>query len=422
MFINCYKNRVFVFALSLFTPLIIHAQADSISHNLDYYTDAAVKNSPLLKDYANQILANRLDSLAIRAQNRPQVNANVNALYEPDYGSFGYDQPITNGGNYAAQIAATQNILNSKILKPLYRQVNIQGQSITNTSKLSEHDLRHNIISQYITVWSDKSQLENAYKVRKLLMEEEKVLKPLVENGILKQSSYLSFNIEKQTDELNLRQLQIQFAIDLMTLNVLCGLNDTTTKEKLDPPALTRNAVKFNYFNSQNFLQYRIDSLQITNQKDILDARYKPHLAWNADAGFLSSTPLFFMHPGFSIGISLVAPIFDGHQRNIEYERYGIQERSRLNYISFNRNQYDMQFVTLSNQLTAIRELTENLKSQLRLSDNLIEMNKVELNRGDISITDFIVNLRSDIDIRSSLSQNQVKEWQIINDLNYYNW
>ena len=117
-----------------------------------------------------------------------------------------------------------------------------------------------------------------------------------------------------------------------------------------------------------------------------------------------------------------MAPIFDGHQRNIEYERYGIQERSRLNYISFNRNQYDMQFVTLSNQLTAIRELTENLKSQLRLSDNLIEMNKVELNRGDISITDFIVNLRSDIDIRSSLSQNQVKEWQIINDLNYYNW
>ena len=81
-----------------------------------------------------------------------------------------------------------------------------------------------------------------------------------------------------------------------------------------------------------------------------------------------------------------------------------------------------MQFATLSSQLNATTELTENLKSQMNLSDNLIEMDKAELNRGDISITDFIVNLRSDIDIRNSLNQNQVKEWQIINDLNYWNW
>ncbi len=416
------RSKILVLVLLALYHVAASGQSDSVTHNLDYYNDAAIKNSPLLKDYANQILANRLDSLSIRAQNRPQVNGNVQALYDPAFGNFGYDQAITNGGNYAVQIAATQNILNRKLLKPQYETVNIQGQSIANTAKISEHDLKHNVVSQYITVWSDKSQLDNAYKVRKLLKEEENILRPLVEQGIMKQSSYLSFNIEKQTDELNLRQLRIQFVIDLMTLNILCGINDTATLVKLEAPSISRNPVKYNYFNSQAFLQYRIDSLQITNQKDLLDARYKPHLAWNADAGFLSASPLFFLNPGVSLGITLVAPIYDGKQREIEYQRFGIQERSRLNYINFNRNQYDMQFVTLNNQLTATKELTENLKSQLRLSDNLIEMNKEELNRGDISITDFIVNLRSDIDIRNSLNQNQVKEWQIINDMNYYNW
>lgn len=398
------------------------AQSDSVSHNLGYYLDHATKSSPLLTDYANQLLANRLDSLSLHAQNRPQVNGNAQALYEPNYGGFGYDNAITNGGNYAAQISATQNILNGKILKPQYEGINLQAQALKTTAKLSEHDLRHNVISQYITVWADKSQLDNARKVSHLIDLEGNILNPLVDQGMVKQSAYLSFNLEKTTDELNLKQLQIQFNIDLMALNILCGINDTALTVKIQDPGLVRNTIKYNYFNSPTYLQYRIDSLQIINQRSITDVRYKPHLAWNADAGFLSSTPAFYMHPGFSAGLSLVVPIFDGRQRQIDYQRYGIQERTRLSYVSFYKTQYDLQFTMLNSQLNNTNELVANLQKQLKLSESLIEMNKTELNRGDISVTDFLVNLRSDIDIRNNLNQNQVKIWQIINDINYYNW
>src|SRR6185437_5515872 len=293
-----YQKSGFLLAIlvSLFS-IIAKAQSDSTSRNLDFYLNSATQNSPLLKDYANQILANRLDSLTIRVQNRPRVTGNVSALYEPNYGGFGYDELITNGGYYAAQIAATQNILNSKILRPQYQSMNIQGQTITNTSKLSEHDLKHNVISQYITVWSDKSQLSNAFSVRKLLDEEENVLKPLVEHGIMKQSSYLAFHLERQSDELTLKQLRIQYAIDLMTLNILCGINDTATTIKLEPPSLKKDDIQYNYFKSNYFQQYHIDSLRILNQKELTDIRYRPHFAWSADAGFLSATPLFYLHP-----------------------------------------------------------------------------------------------------------------------------
>src|ERR1017187_8515769 len=210
-------SSVYVIALIMSTcPLRAKAQADSVSHNLDYYLERAIKNSPLLKDYANQFLANRLDSLTIHAQNRPQVNGNASALFEPTNrdNTLGYDAAITNGGNYAAQVSATQNILNGNILKPQYMGVNIQGQTLKNTAKLSEHDLRHNVISQYISLWSDKSQLDNARKVSALIELEEKILRPLVEQGMIKQSAYLSLSLEKTTDELTLKQLQIQFNVD----------------------------------------------------------------------------------------------------------------------------------------------------------------------------------------------------------------
>jgi outer membrane protein TolC len=415
------KSIAIILSAFLWIPFLAKAQNDS-TRNLDYYLEAGVKYSPLLKDYSNQILSSQLDSLVIRAQNRPQVSANGIALYAPAYQNFGYDAAITNGGTYALQIAATQNILNRNILKPQYQQAAIQGQMLRNTSKLSEHDLKHNITSQYLAAWSDWKQLEITGQTYKVMKQEEVIIKPLVENGMMKQTAYLAFTMELQTQALSLNQLRIQYNIDLMTLNILCGLKDTSTSVKLQEPTLVKNTLRYNYFRSPIFMQYHLDSLQLINQRALIDTRYKPRLSLNADAGFLSSTPDFYSHPGFSAGVMLSAPIFDGRQRAIEYRRIGLQDMTRLNYISYSRTQYDLQYIMLNNQLNASRELVDNLQAQLKKSEDLIGMSRIELNRGDISVTDFLLILRNNIDIRNNLNQGQVKLWQIINDINYWNW
>jgi len=207
-----------------------------------------------------------------------------------------------------------------------------------------------------------------------------------------------------------------------MTLNILCGLEDTSTAIKLNDPAIVPNNFRYNYFNSPVFLQYHLDSMQLVNQKTLVDIRYKPHLSWVADAGFLSSTPDFYSHPGFSVGLALVVPIYDGNLKKVDYQRLNIQEKSRLNYISYYKNQYNLQYVMLHNQLLASSELVKKLKTELQISENLIDMSRRELNTGDISVTDFILIVRNNIDLRNNLNLNQVKSWQIINDINYYNW
>jgi len=417
------KKLFGIYIISLF-PVCLFAQNDSVPRNIDYYLDFAVNSSPLLKDYGNQVLASRLDSLAIRAQNKPQLNANGQALFIPGGGpgQFGYDAAITNGGNYAAQVAATQNIFNKNLLKPQYQAVNLQGQALKNTSKLSEHDLRHNVTSQYINAWADQSQLQAAHQTLRIMKQQESLLKPLVQTGIMKQSAYLSFAMELQSQELTINQLHIQYEADLMTLNLLCGIADTSSKIRLQEPGLVKRTVRYDYFSSPVYMQYFIDSLQNINQKLLVDVRYKPHLSWMADAGFLSSTPDLYLHPGVSVGLALVFPIFDGGQRKLDYQRVNLQEKTRLGYVSFYKDQYNSQFVLYNKQLKSTEMLNDKINAQLRVSGDLINMSSKELNTGDISVTDFILILRNNIDLRNSLTQNRVKEWQVINDMNYYNW
>ncbi|MGZ4156970.1 MAG: hypothetical protein ACXVED_07425, partial [Bacteroidia bacterium] len=47
----------------------------SQTQGLDSYIQTGLQNSPLLKDYQNQLQASSLDSVLINAQRKPQVSA-----------------------------------------------------------------------------------------------------------------------------------------------------------------------------------------------------------------------------------------------------------------------------------------------------------------------------------------------------------
>jgi outer membrane protein TolC len=115
-------NRYLVVLVFTFFPFIVYNQ----SRTLDFYLDAGIQNSPLLKDYYNQVSLAISDSLLIRASKLPQVEARSQLLYSPVYRNFGYDEVITDGGNYQGVIGITQNILNRRDLRTKLQSVNIQ--------------------------------------------------------------------------------------------------------------------------------------------------------------------------------------------------------------------------------------------------------------------------------------------------------
>ena len=120
IFLNCTDYRIFlniimnkklflIFLLSWLT-LVSHSQ----THNLEFYLSEGFKNSPLLNNYRNQVNSAIADSLLIRAAKKPFVEAIALLQYSPLYGNFGYDEVITDGGNYMAVMGLSQNIFNRR--------------------------------------------------------------------------------------------------------------------------------------------------------------------------------------------------------------------------------------------------------------------------------------------------------------------
>ncbi len=400
--------------------VILLPSAFSQAQGLDHFIQQGLANSPLLKDYQNQLQSSSLDSVLINAQRKPQVNAIGQLLVAPAYNGWGYDGAVTNSGNYTGVVSASQNILTKKIVAPQYEAVSIEKQSITNTSKISEHDLKKTIIDQYLAAYSSLNSLNYTRETYKLLKEEEQLLKNFVQQGVYKQTDYLSFEIAIQSEEIQIRQFQMQYRNDVRQLNLICGINDTTY-QVLSAPGIEPRLAEKN--NSPFLIQLKIDSLKITNQRTLVESIYRPRLSWFADAGFLGSNPaLLYKNFGASFGLNFSMPLYDGKQKKLQYEKLSINESTRTYYQQFFKNQYNQHLVQINMQLTENEQLTSQIQKQLASSETLINISKQLLDKGELSVTDFIVTIKNYIDVKNQLNQTQMTRLQLINEFNYWNW
>ena len=179
---------------------IVFATIDSNSQvkTLDYFLQAGLSNSPLIKDMNNQIRMNTLDSLIVSANRLPQIKYNGTMMYAPVIHGWGYSEPITNGGNLISTVNVSQNIFNKKTIVAQYSRISLQNQSINNTLRISEKDLKKSITDQYLTTYSISSEIDFKKTLLKSSGNEESILKQMVEKGIYRQTEYLSFLLEIQ--------------------------------------------------------------------------------------------------------------------------------------------------------------------------------------------------------------------------------
>jgi outer membrane protein TolC len=408
-------------SLLIIIALVCTKQLQAQTRDLSYYLRQANNNSPLLKDYQNQIKSGKLDSMLISAANRPQILANGQvALYPYINNRYGYDPVITNGGNYTGVIAASQRLFNKNILKPQYEQASIQNMLVANQAAISTLDLSKNITNQYITAYSDWQQLQVTLEVYHILQSQQQLLKSLVQQGVYKQTDYLTFLTNLQSQEISVNQLQIVYKADLSMLNYLCGIDDTSNVLLDEPYMAVHNET---ITDSSVFLQqYQIDSLRIQNQRSIIASQYKPALSWFADAGLEASRINEAYHDfGASFGLNFSVPIYDGKQRKLKNEQLNIAERTRESYDTFYHRQYSQQIRMLQQQLQATNSLVENIQQKLKTQELLIDINKKLLNTGDVRITDYILALNNYLAVKSNLNQIEVSRYDIINQLNYWN-
>jgi len=388
------------------------------TRSLDYYIKQGLLNSPLLNDLQNQLNSTLIDSLIVRAQRKPQIEGQSLFLYSPYNDHFGYDEIITDGGNYQITGYVSQNIFNRKITENKYKTINNQMQGINLNKNITGAELKRLITGLYLESYSVYSELTFNSSFLGLMQGQNQIIDQFVKAGIFSQSDYLSLLVETQGQEIIISQLRNLYEKNVRLLNEACGIVDTAHIELVLPeikPAETNNTSDYLFLK-----QFAIDSIQIINERTALGLRYKPSVNWFADAGILTSKPeTFYRHFGASAGFSLSIPIFDGQQRKLEDQKLSIRENTRSFNNIISRKKYDQQYLRLKGELQGIKEIRSKLATQLQISDQLVKSLKSQLETGIAKMTDYLNALRNYRSINHNLNMTGIEMLSIINEMNY---
>jgi len=403
------------FLLLLFT-LGLHAQ----TNNLSYYINHSIENSPLLKDYQNQTIINRMDSLILKATYKPQISFSSIDNYPPIVKGYGYDEVVTNGGNYNALLTVSQTIIGRGNMKERMNTYTLENQSVGNAKKISEQDLKLAVTTQYITAYGILQEFLFNEEIENLLAKEELLLKKLTENTVYKQIDYLNFHVTLQQQQLLVSQQKADYQNNIALLNYLCGIVDTSFV-RLETPDITLQPTS-SFENTLQYYNYQIDSLKIRNTDALIDYDYRPKLDVYADAGFNSS---FSYEPyknfGASIGLSLIVPIYDGGQKQKQHNKMKASEETRKNYQDFSRQQYRQQTAQLGQQLEQTEGIINQAQGVVNSAQTLVDAYGKQVQTGDAAITDYILSINNYLSAKHVIIQQTNNKLQIINQINYWN-
>lgn len=404
------------FLIILATGMAVKAQ----SRSLDEYVQAALQNSPLINDLKNQIASGKLDSIRLRAGYKPQVIASSTGTYAPVINGYGYEQAITNGQTLNALVGVNQAVIGKNYLSAQLNEIKLSKDSLGNTIKLSEQDLKRTITTQYITAYGSLLQYQFNKEVVDLLAKEEDLLKKLTRTNVYRQSDYLAFLVTLKQQQLQLYQSQLQYKTDYTTLNYLSGVTDTALVQLTDPDL--KRTITPDAANSVFFQQFKTDSVRLLNSRRLVAYTYKPKINLFADGGYNTDFSYqAYKNFGTSVGFTISLPIYDGGLRKLQYKKLSLQENTRQAYQSFFNVQYRQQIAQLNQQIKDNINLEQQIKDQFKYSESLIKVDTQLLETGDVHIADLILAINNYLSVKNLLTQTSISKLQLINQLNYWN-
>jgi len=421
----------------IFISLILGNFVKAQQNTLQFFIERAKENSPFINRNKNHIKLVRLDMEQIRnIYTKPEISFDASVLFAPivshddnnnrfEWASpgrnsySGYDQAITDGGQYQALLSAKQPLFTGPILNSYLKKTDLSQQIDENNIVLSAHEIEDAVRHQFILTLLARKQ---ANIDRELLLEFEKeisILQKLVENAIYKQSDLKLLQIEYQNYLLEYQTFSANYRINSDNLKLLCGIADTTALDIADCEfQLDRTPNS----NSKFLTSFNLDSLNVIAEEDIFSLKYKPQISLFVNTGLNAVYQPAFDRLGFGTGLTLSWTIFDGNQLKTQNQKTKIN----LQTIDFDKQntlkQNEIQKSSILNQINSLSQRIATTEEQLKQYDTLIEMYRLELAQADISVMDFKYLLK---DLSQKKQENlslRMEKQILINAYNYWNY
>lgn len=427
-----------LFASLCMPPLYSQTEMTDI-RSLSYYVNAARQNSPLIQDYLNQkdiqtYEAQRLK--ALYAHSRLELNGDAlfvpiisrdngktsflwNAQSATDY--YGYDLG-ENSGNIHAYVSWIQPLLGGKSYKETLRQTEIKRDMLDNQLMLEQHQLEYSITRQYILCLQDTKQIAYADSMNIIIDRQYNIVEQLAKQGLVKQSDLRLLSIEQKSNE-ELRATSLQsYKTHLSELNILCGLKDNPLVS-LENIVLSPNASITTHSTSLFMERYKLDSLNTMATLKVSNLQYRPQLNLFVNSGFSSGRYTdIYRHFGASVGLAFSWTLFDGKQKHIKEKQAIVQLNTIAGYRNDFYNQREQRKRQYLDELRTFENREKLLRVQIDEYTVVLDAYKKEMEKGQLSIIDYINVLRSKLQTDKEYMLLQTNSQLLIAALNYWNW
>lgn len=174
--------------------------------------------------------------------------------------------------------------------------------------------------------------------------------------------------------------------------------------------------------NSVYLLPYTNDSLTAVAENKLFNNRYEPSVTFYSNAGLNAVQLPGIQHNfGLGVGLRLTYTLFDGRQKQVNKAQSLIRINQASELKELKSKDIQLKRVEL---LKAIEETRKSLQQQGKLTkdyQNLISLYKTEVQKGQVSITAFLMALKNYNDMKLSYGLQQISLNKLINQYNYWN-
>lgn len=411
-----YLIRVFLFLMLFFCCFKINAQS---KNTLSYFLETAKTNSPVLNDFNNQVLSNRIDSLKLRATYGFIVTGEGTAGYSPNIKGWGYNSALTNGQSLFAGVRVAKEFISRNNLNTRLTGVNASIAQVLAQKNISLQTLNKQITDQYITTYASQQQYNVSKEIIHLLNQEDIVLKKLTQAAVFKQTDYLTFKVTLQQNELTLQQQKADWQNNYSLLKYLSGIVDDTF-EPVEAPYFTEKLNSTSFDKSMYQKAFQADSLKLANDAKIIQYNYKPKITAFSDSGYQSS---FITSPyknfGLSVGVGVTIPIYDGHQKKMLLQQNQLSLQTRQKYLEQTQRQYQQMIFQIKSQIEQYNKIINTANEQTTYARTLVEANAKQLPTGDVRMVDFILSINNLLSLKGNIIQYNTTLFNLKNQLQY---
>ena len=360
--ITRHNLRGFLAALALLSATQLSAQVKPLT--LADCLNAALKNHPLMSSADQARISATYASEAIRTGFLPQIGIASHFIAAP-----GYDEAVTNGGEFGAQITASYLLYDGGA-----RSYEIQKgglgveQSALNETR-TKADIVYSVSVAFASAVKEKRELEVTREDYAQLRDYFQLVNQLHASGQGSETDLLKTTVDMNNAEIDVEARTVAYRNALLALAQSAGLSSTDVADVDTVQFTIPYDTTFVDDRNVDLASQRLVLKQSELEAQIAGSKVWPNVSLAADAGALTSLPNleqgFSNVVGASLGLSVTVPFLTFGSIHDNY----VAARATAKSISL---QNDFARISLRHEFTMTKNNIDKARSEIHaLRNNL---------------------------------------------------